>query len=78
MKPDIWEWSETEYRVHCQTRKQYETILEWTGSRHGSTYTMLDSPKEYDVTIPAKLVKRVRRLLGLDQKKRKKPAVVSQ
>jgi len=78
MKPDIWKWSETEYRVHCQTRKQYDTIMKWTGTRHGSVYTMPEGPKEYDVTIPAKMVKRVRRFLGLNQKKHKKPVVEPQ
>jgi len=78
MKPDIWKWSETKHRAHCQTKEQYDELMKWTGSTHGSTYTMPDSPKEYDVTIPAKMVKRARRLLGLNPKKHQIPVVVSQ
>jgi len=65
MKPSTWPWFDGRYKAHCQTKDQYDELMKWTGVGHGSVYIMPDSPREYDVIVPAKLIKRARRLLGL-------------
>lgn len=70
MENDIWPWSRNELRVHCRNRAEYDTLMSWRGSKHGSTYMMPDGSREYDVTIPRSHRKRALDALRLRPKNR--------
>jgi len=64
----IWPFGPGESRVHCNAG-EYRLVMALTGSEHGSTYTIPDGPKRYDVTIQNSELVRARRILGSNPKK---------
>jgi len=65
MKNEIWKWFDDELKVHCENNQDYRRIMDWKGTRHGSTYLFPDGSVQYDVIIPRRLHNRAARLLGL-------------
>ncbi|HUV31685.1 MAG TPA: hypothetical protein VMY05_11435 [Acidobacteriota bacterium] len=78
MKADIWKWFGNEYKVHCERREDYKTILSWPGCRWGGDYYHPDGHVEFDVIIPARHRNAAVRLLGLRPKNSEKSSVVAQ
>jgi hypothetical protein len=78
MPNEIWKWFGSGYRVHCQNREDYESILEWQGCRWGGVYCYPDGHLEFDVNIPARWHHRAARILGLRPKNSANPVVENQ
>ena len=68
MKNSIWKWFGSEYKAYCQKKEDYDKIITWSGSRHGSVYYFPNGHMEYDVIIPKRLYKRTALRLGLSLK----------
>ncbi len=64
MENDIWEWFD-EYKAHCNKKEDYDEILSWEGSKHGSIYYMPDGTNEWDVIISPKKLVETKKLLKL-------------
>ena len=64
----IWKWFNSEYKVYCETKEQYDEMMSWSGSDHGSVYYYPDGHLEYDVIIPRRHIKRAVKFLRLDPK----------
>jgi hypothetical protein len=78
MKNDIWPWFGGKYRVHCRTRREYDTLMSWKGTKHGSTYMMPNGSREWDVTILAHQRQEAMDFLGLRPRKRQKTPIGAQ
>ncbi len=73
----IWKWGNTHYRVHCANLEDYEHMLSWTGSSHGSVYDYPDGHSEWDVQISAKNYLRAVRYMRLDRGPSRTPEPVT-
>lgn len=78
MKNEIWKWFDSDYKVHCQRREDYDKIMSWKKSRPGGVYYIPGAPNEYDVIVPEEYVKRTAELLGLSKKSRGKSSTERQ
>lgn len=64
MNDSIWPWFDKRYKVYCETKIQYDQLMSWTGSEHGSVYLHPNGSVMFDVIISHRNYRRAIRFLS--------------